>query len=190
MVRRSGGVELQAARGQMAVCGMIIVLTRVATSFAVVSGHGATARRESRPTFSPNTFTHHMCACRSLVFEQTVPQAEVSTTTRKAERNSSTNTSRKGAIESARWGRHMVRRAARVCRCLLAHTSTERVLLQRAQDRSRDVLGLWPACRRLRTSQAPAPHEPQRPCGRQRSWLGARTRGACYVPCVCGAQTV
>ena len=35
LVRRSGGVELQAARGQMAVCGMIIALMRVATSFAV-----------------------------------------------------------------------------------------------------------------------------------------------------------
>ena len=117
MVRRSGGVELQAAQGQMAVCVMIIALMRVATSFAVASGHGATAPRESRPTFSPDTFTQHMCACRSLTFGRTVPQAEVIKTTRKAERSSSANISRKGAIKSAKWGRQLVRCCLRVNSC-------------------------------------------------------------------------
>ena len=108
-MRRSGGVELQAAQGQMAVCVMIIALMRVATSFAVASGHGATA--------SPDTFTQHMCACRSLTFGRTVPQAEVIKTTRKAERSSSANISRKGAIKSAKWGRQLVRCCLRVNSC-------------------------------------------------------------------------
>ena len=81
---------------------MIIALMGVTTSFAVASGHGATALREFRPTFSPDIFTQHMRAYRSLTFARTVPQAELRTTTLKAKRKGSTNTSRMGAIKSVR----------------------------------------------------------------------------------------
>ena len=86
---RSGDTELEASRGQMAICAMVSALLGVATSFAVAIYYGATAQHEYPPVPSPDTFTQHMCACRSLTFERTVPQAEVSDFTLKAERNAS-----------------------------------------------------------------------------------------------------
>ena len=89
---RSGGAEMESAREQITVCGMIIALMRVPTSFAVAIGHGATAPRETLPTLSPDTFIHAMSAYRSLTFERNLPQAELSKTMRKAKRNGSTKT--------------------------------------------------------------------------------------------------
>ena len=89
---RSGGAELEASRDQITVCAMIIALLGVASSFAVAFGHGVTAAREYPPSLSPETLTHHMCACRSRTFERTVPQAELSDITRKAKRNRSIKT--------------------------------------------------------------------------------------------------
>ena len=114
---RSGGAEMEAARGQMAMCGMTIVLMGVAASFAVAIGHGATAQHEYPAVVSPNTSTQHMCACRSLTVERTVPQAEVSDFTLKAERNPSIKPSTKGAVKSAKWGWQPVRCYLRANSC-------------------------------------------------------------------------
>lgn len=86
----------------MVVCAMAIALMGVATSFAVAIYYGAAAQREFPPLVPPDIFTQHMCACRSLTFERTVPQAEVQRSTLKAERNGSIKPSRKGAVKSAK----------------------------------------------------------------------------------------
>ena len=99
-------------------CSLVLVaiaLMGVAKSFAFY--HVATAAREYPPNLSPDTWTHHMCICRSWTFDRTVPQAEVSTITLKAERNSSIKPSRKGAVKSAKWGRQMVSCCFRVNSC-------------------------------------------------------------------------
>ena len=101
----------------MVVCAMTIALLGVSTSFAVAIYYGATAQREFPPMVPPDTFTQHMCACRSLTFERSVSQAEVSDFTLKAERNASINTSRKRAVKSAKWGRQLVSYCSRVNSC-------------------------------------------------------------------------
>ena len=101
----------------MAICAIVIALLGVVTIFAVAIIYGATAQHEYPPVLSPDTFTHHMCACRSLTFERTVPQAELSDFMLKAGRNGSIKPSRKGAVKSAKWGRQMVRCCLRVNLC-------------------------------------------------------------------------
>ena len=86
----------------MAVCAIVVALLGVSASFAVAIYYGATAQREFPPMVPPDTFTQHMCACRSLTFERNVSQAELSNTTPKVERNPSINPSRKRAVNSAK----------------------------------------------------------------------------------------
>ena len=117
LVCRSGDTKFEASRGWMAICAMVIALLGVATSFAVAIYYGATAQREFPPMAPPNIFTQHMCACRSLTFERTVPQAEVQRSTLKAERNPSIKPQRKGAVKSAQWGRQLVSCCLRVNSC-------------------------------------------------------------------------
>ena len=93
---------MEAVRDNLPCGAMVIALMGVAKSFAVAFYHGVTAAREYPPILSPDTLTHHMCVCRSWTFDRTAPQAELSTTTLKAKRNSSINTRRKGTVESAR----------------------------------------------------------------------------------------
>ena len=118
LVCRSGDTELKASRGQMATYTMAIALMGVPPSFAVAIHYGATAQREIPPLLLLSTLTHHMCTCRLLMVERLVPQAEVSASKLKTECNRSTNTSRKRAIKSARWGEHMVRCYVRITSCL------------------------------------------------------------------------
>ena len=83
---------------------------------------------------------------------------------RKTGRRSRANLTRKRVFGGAWPPSSPVRRPPRARSCLSVHA--ERVLLERAQDRGRAVRWLWPWFRRLRTSPAPAPHGPQRTCGR------------------------
>ena len=85
---------------------------------------------------------------------------------RKTARSSRANPTRKRVFGGARPPSSPVR--CRTCAhpALVAHT--DRVLFERAQDRARAVLKLWPRSRRLRTSTAPAPHSQQRMFSRER----------------------